>query len=98
MDAPKFCMCCGVPLHLHATCCGWDNAHLVVFQNDNLYGFAATTSAEEKELRWLISQSPNAEAIAAKTFPLYNDGSVSFVIKNLNEGFSFPVTPMKIGD
>jgi hypothetical protein len=29
-DIPKECTVCGVPKHLHGTCCGWTNASLII--------------------------------------------------------------------
>jgi hypothetical protein len=29
-NPPKDCSVCGVPTHLHGTCCGWTNASLII--------------------------------------------------------------------
>jgi len=52
---------CGVPFSLHNTCCGWNNANLILSENETF--IPAVISAEEKEIRWLISQSKNADRL-----------------------------------
>lgn len=48
---------CGVPNSLHNTCCGWGNANVIMFPWEMT---VPMISDEEKEIRWLISQSPNS--------------------------------------
>lgn len=52
---------CGVPNSRHGTCCGWHNAHTVYFPWESIIG---NPSAEERELRYLISTSPNGMKLA----------------------------------
>lgn len=51
------CISCGVPKSQHSTCCGWENANTIFFPWE--HSVNARISSEEKELRYLISQSPN---------------------------------------
>lgn len=53
----KTCSNCGVPEKLHNTACGWGNANIILFEGEETFNGA--TSAEEREIRWLISQSDN---------------------------------------
>ena len=42
------CSNCGVPSHLHNTCCGWENASVIPMSHlDNI-----NISGEEKKQRW----------------------------------------------
>lgn len=37
MDKPvTYCMSCGVPNHLHGTCCGWTNANMILLATNDL--------------------------------------------------------------
>jgi hypothetical protein len=65
---PKDVCFCGVPHSLHNTCCGWINANCIVFPHEKTIG---GMSAEEKELRYLISLSPNADEIAKQMFKTF---------------------------
>jgi hypothetical protein len=51
---------CGVPEDIHSpTCCGWGNANIILFEGEE--SMPAVISSEEKEIRWLISQSSNSK-------------------------------------
>jgi len=51
------CLGCSVPESQHNTSCGWENANIIMFPWENKVSL--TMTGEEKELRWLISTSPN---------------------------------------
>ena len=63
--APETCSC-GVPYKIHSSCCGWQNARPIIFGCETRVN--PTMTPEETELRWLISQSPNADKIAEQLF------------------------------
>jgi hypothetical protein len=52
---------CTVPHELHGTCCGWDNANLIQFEGEKY--LPSVVDAGEKEIRWLILQSPNKKSL-----------------------------------
>jgi len=70
MSATSQICTCGVPNVVHgATACGWLNATVVTFNGENIV--RPFISPEEKELRYLISQSPNAlDLIRLVAFPV----------------------------
>jgi hypothetical protein len=57
---------CGVPISLHSTCCGWQNAGIIAFPGEISFGMVTKPeiTPEEREIRWLISQSQNRDALA----------------------------------
>jgi hypothetical protein len=44
------CSVCGVPLSIHNTCCGWQNANLIIFPWEQT--IAGAMSDSEKKRRW----------------------------------------------
>lgn len=56
------CNVCGVPDNLHGTCCGWRNAKMVYYPWEKFV--IANPSAEERELRYLMSTSQNELLLA----------------------------------
>lgn len=57
-----FCPVCSVPVKMHNTCCGWNNANMIIHESEKVFT-ASSISDEEKEIRWLISQSPNSDKL-----------------------------------
>lgn len=49
-ESEKVCELCGVPDSQHNTCCGWDNANVILFPWE--FSVPAMIPAEEKELRY----------------------------------------------
>lgn len=57
----KICSVCNVPMNIHNTCCGWQNANMLIHESEKT--IMGIISDEEKEIRWLISQSPNSDKL-----------------------------------
>lgn len=64
----KICSC-GVPDGIHNTCCGWENANVVLFPFDN--EITGAVSSYEKALRWKCRNNPDCAEFAVRTLRTY---------------------------
>lgn len=72
-----YCPACNVPMHLHSTSCGWDNALILLDPNEK--GIPAIITGEQRRQRWLLYDKTSFEfdyhdGGKVNTHPQYIDG------------------------